>query len=282
MLRKRKEKTRCFLDFEFNTVNIARTKGRELISMGAVFLDGKNQIQEEFYRVVKPSKRTHITDRCIRFTGISREEIAKSPSFDEVAKEFLELVDKWKTTSFYVWGDSDRSVVELTVKIANADKRMGDIAKSFIDYQKEVKQKFKSQNVFNLERMADVCGMEFKHQFSALADARCLARIYKAVETKEYDKKKYKAYEQYYGIKKFIGTYKGRTVSLAKKKERLLEKQKKLAGIKKDSEEYLEIKESIAENKKSIRQLEKFFRDNTQTYEKALANLEELKKELIV
>ena len=111
---------------------------------------------------------------------------------------------------------------------------------------------------------------------------RCCRCCTNSTPAKEYDKKKYKAYEQYYGIKKFIGTYKGRTVSLAKKKERLLEKQKKLAGIKKDSEEYLEIKESIAENKKSIRQLEKFFRDNTQTYEKALANLEELKKELIV
>ena len=280
MLKKKKERTRCFLDFEFNTIEMSKSKGRELISMGAVFLKENGEIAEEYYQVVKPSKRTQITGRCVRYTGISREEFAGSPSFDVVAQRFLALIDKWNADEFYVWGNSDQSVVEVTVKVSHADERMNDIAKKFIDYQMIVKQKFKSANVFNLERMADVCGISFKHSFSALADAKCLAQIYWAVETKTYDKKKYKDYEQYYGIKRFIGTYKGRITSLSKKREHLVDKQEKIGAMKKGSEEYQVMKENIAENKKQIRHLEKFFRDNEDKYEKSFDILAELEKNL--
>lgn len=256
----------CFLDFEFNTVAAKNSKQPEVVSMGAIFVDEKGKTVKEFYSVVKPSKRTRVAERCLQYTGITRKEIKASPDFAKVTQDFLELVDKYDPGHFYVWGDSDARVVRASATFAHASIRIMHIADQFENYQLQVAKELKTSNKFSLERMAEICQYEYKHEFSALADAKCLAKVYFSFIQKQYDENRCQEYIQQYERNRFVGNYESKQRGMIKRKQHIRQMKRQLKNLPKGELAYKELKEQIASSKEKLKELEHFCKENEKQY----------------
>lgn len=248
-----KDKVHVFLDFEFTCPEQKGISKREIISMAAVFRYADGSPLTSFYSVVKPSRTQYLSARTIRLTGITQAQINKSQRFDKVAQKFLELVDDLSPSGFFVWGNADRIEVQKAVRFSHADKRMEKISDEFHDLQVDVMEQLGLPNPYNLERAADIYGIDFRHAFSAIDDAECLADIYFAYQKDDYDEEKLNSYKQFYKYRRVIGKYKlvKNNVKMAEKK--LAQLKMKSQGFDENSDDYRKIQQKIIETSEYIK-----------------------------
>ncbi len=243
-----------FLDFEFNCPEQKGVNKREIISMAAVFRYSDGSPLTSFYSVVKPSRSSKISARAKRLTGITQNQINKSQSFDKVSEQFLQLVECFSPSEYFVWGSADSVEVQKSARYSHADKRMNEISKKFHDLQVDVMEELKLDNPYNLERVADIYGIDFTHTFSAIADAECLAEIYFAYKRGFYDEEKLESYKKFYEYRSIIGRYKLTVNNIKTSKIKLSNLQSCLDELEKDSDEYERQSLKISETVKYISQ----------------------------
>lgn len=241
-----------FLDFEFNCPEQKGINKREIISMAAVFRYADGSPLTSFYSVVKPSRSPRISARAKKLTGITQSQINKSENFSKVSEQFLELVECFSPSEYFVWGSADKVEVQKSARYSHANKKIVDISKSFHDLQLDVMKEIKLSNPCNLERAADIYGIEFTHTFSAIADAECLAEIYFAYKRGLYDDKKVEAYKNFYEYRRIIGRYKLILNNIKTSEIRLANLKNNLEGLETDSEEYKSVQDKICETLKYI------------------------------
>jgi len=243
-----------FLDFEFNCPEQKGVNKREIISMAAVFRYSDGSPLTSFYSVVKPSRSSKISARAKHLTGITQNQINKSQSFDKVSEQFLQLVECFSPSEYFVWGSADSVEVQKSARYSHADKRMNEISKKFHDLQVDVMKELKLDNPYNLERVADIYGIDFTHTFSAIADAECLAEIYFAYKRGFYDEEKLVSYKKFYEYRSIIGRYKLTVNNIKTSKIKLSNLQSYLDELEKDSDEYMRQSLKISETVKYISQ----------------------------
>ncbi len=73
--------------FDMETTGFRPQKGDEIISIGAVKMNGLQVVEETFYTLVKPTQR--IPQNIIELTGIDQEMTAKAPTLREALLAFL-------------------------------------------------------------------------------------------------------------------------------------------------------------------------------------------------
>jgi len=265
-----------FLDFEFNCPEQRGVNKREIISMAAVFRYSDGSPLTSFYSVVKPSRSAKISARTKRLTGITQGQINRSQSFDKVSEQFLELVECFSPSEFFVWGSADSVEVQKSARYSHADKRIDAISRKFHDLQVDVMEELKLPNPYNLERAADIYGIDFTHTFSAIADAECLAEIYFAYKRGIYDDEKLRIYRKFYEYRDIVGKYKlimnniktseYRIENLRKNAEELsddIDAVRRINGKIEDTQKYISSQKSIADSlSPKVKEAEKFLSEN--------------------
>lgn len=236
-----------FLDFEFNCPERKGSGRREIISMAAVFRYADGSPLTSFYSIVKPSRASKISARTTRLTGITQQQINKSKSFKSVSGEFLNLVDCFSPSKFFVWGNADKIEVQKSSRYSHADMRMIEISKKFHDLQPDVMNELGLSNPYNLERIADIYGIDFIHTFSAINDAECLADIYFSCKDGLYDENKLNLYRQFYEYRSILGKYKLTKNNIKTAESKITVLKRSLEAIEKDSDSYIKSLKKIEE-----------------------------------
>lgn len=241
-----------FLDFEFNCPEQKGVNRREIISMAAVFRYSDGSPLTNFYSVVKPAKSPRISARTKKLTGITQSQINKSQNFDRVSSQFLNLVECFSPSEYFVWGNADSIEVQKSARYSGADQRMVKISENFHDLQVDIMKELSLPNPYNLERAADIYGIDFTHTFSAIADAQCLADIYFAYKRGLYDEEKLEDYKKFYEYRKITGKYKLVMNNIKTSEIKLVKLRRKAEELSEDSEDYPDICEKICETENYI------------------------------
>lgn len=247
-----RDKIYVFLDFEFNCPEQKGMNKREIISMAAVFRYSDGSPLTTFYSLVKPSRLSRISARTKSMTGITQSQINRSQSFDKVSEQFLQLVECFSPSEYFVWGNADGIEVQKSARYSHADKRMYDISGKFHDLQVDVMEELSLPNPYNLERVADIYGIDFTHTFSAIADAECLAKIYFAYRQGLYDEEKLALYKKFYQYREVIGRYKLTTNNIKTSGIRLESLKKSLEDLEEGTDSYINQREKIEETERYI------------------------------
>ncbi|WP_044477824.1 exonuclease domain-containing protein [Paenibacillus antibioticophila] len=77
--------------FDLETTGFHYHYGDEIISFGAVKVDGNQPSGEEFYSLCKPA--CSIPERIVELTGITQEMVLEAPSLLQTLRDFMSFVD---------------------------------------------------------------------------------------------------------------------------------------------------------------------------------------------
>lgn len=270
-----KLKVNCFLDFEFNCGNEYDRVHREIISIGAVFCDEYGNVRISFHRIICPTKYMKISDRCIQLTGIDRRVILKSPTFDVIVKEFLNIIKRFECINYYVWGEEDKRQVLKAATLSKADKRIKHIADRFIDLQEVISNNLKLRVNYSLENTALIYNIKYRHNFCAIDDAMCLKKVfYKYNKGVQANSELIKLVNGYYHSKKKIGNYKTIINSANQARNNIDKYIKEMEANREDAVIYNKLKEKLILSKKSALKFEKQIIDKSSDYAECIESVD--------
>lgn len=156
---------------------------REIIQIGAVLLDGKDNEINKFETYVKP--RYSILRNCITdLTHIEQRHIDSAPDIERAFKDLCDIIIDTENTILYTWSDTDTQVILKEMQLKNIDNKIiKNLCNNYIDIQKEFSEKVNIENRMNLAKALSMIGMDFSGvEHGALADAINTARIYKELQ----------------------------------------------------------------------------------------------------
>lgn len=171
---------KIFLDLEMNC-----SKEREIIEIGAVMVNFKNEIVSEFSSYVTPTTSV-ITERTTKLTGITQNHITHSPSLSVVLSHFLD----WSGTSDYIiysWSMTDYNQLHKeTIKKNIIDSRLDYMFANWYDYQREFSNLINYDGQISLKNAINALDLQFqgKHH-TALSDAQNTASLFFAANSNQ-------------------------------------------------------------------------------------------------
>lgn len=163
---------KIIVDFEMNC-----GMKREIIEVGAVRLNEKNQVFSEFCSYVRP--RNHISKRTFSLTGIKQSDVVKALELKEVLDDFLEWIGD-DCTAIYSWSSND--LLQLEKECAEKRIENNELRRIFSiwhDYQKEFGELLHYNGQLSLKNAVSAIDSSFiGKQHSALNDARNTAVVF--------------------------------------------------------------------------------------------------------
>jgi inhibitor of KinA sporulation pathway (predicted exonuclease) len=165
------------LDVEFNGRKFASELPQEILEIGAVKVNEKLQMLDQFHSVVKPVYFSKLNRFVKQKTGIMQEEIDAAEGFVPVFGRFQEWMQD-ETMLFVSWGGED-------MKVMLQDLRFHKIETSwaqnpiYIDLLKDFKVHYDLKNDMNLKEAVEHAGLEWEgDEHRALSDAINTAHIF--------------------------------------------------------------------------------------------------------
>ncbi|MBO4288890.1 MAG: exonuclease domain-containing protein [Lachnospiraceae bacterium] len=171
---------KIFIDLEMTPVAASKLPSggslrSEVIEIGAVALDERNNVIGSFDEFVRPVHTDHVADNITGLTGIGTEQVAQAAPFTEVFPRFLEWCGP--VCTFYAWSRNDQAqlIKECDDKGIDADKQL----RGWKDFQEIFVRKFGYERRMSLSAAITLAGLDFKGRpHSALADAENTAALY--------------------------------------------------------------------------------------------------------
>lgn len=177
-----------FIDFE------ATQYTHEIISIGCVREDGATF--ESFVWV----KRSHMSNFITRLTGITKDDVSKAPTSDEVFEKFYHWIENDNNFEFYCYGDNDIDFIRSNLKRTSnkyAIAALSIIGTNLTDYATYVKTYFGLHKPIALRRLVayyrNVDKIDQSH--NALEDSQFLKEVYDHVSTEEADSEAFPEYK---------------------------------------------------------------------------------------
>lgn len=184
------------IDFEMNPVarnskNVREALHREIIEIGAVKVNNKNEIEDRFNCYVKPEYNTAITAFITRLTGISTSDVERAVFL----RTALQMLEEWigysRKARIYSWSNSDLLQIQTECTYKQID--IPNNLSHWMDFQKEYPRLMGldvSYEQMGLHAAAEQFGiiMDKNHSHSALYDAEITAELLIPVLTGEYRK----------------------------------------------------------------------------------------------
>lgn len=168
---------RFFIDFEGTQFS------QEIISVGVVAEDG-----ETFYSTVKP-KTGKINNFITNLTGLTKEEISKAPTADDVFEKLWNWIEEkahMSNANFFVYGDQDFNFIRHTIKNCEnyfANMCLCRMLGNLKNYSKIVTHTFHLERDISLTKILSAFrGEEIKQEHNALEDAIFLKELVNYVE----------------------------------------------------------------------------------------------------
>jgi 3'-5' exoribonuclease 1 len=149
----------------------------EIIEIGAVKVNEKLEIVDEFFVFIRPLLHPKIDKFCTKLTSITQEDVEDAPQFDMAIKQFEDWMGVDETrTALFSWGDFDK-------RQFLADARLHELELGWIKYWACLQRhysKFKgSSNQIGLKNALKLEGLEFDGvQHRAIEDARNMAELF--------------------------------------------------------------------------------------------------------
>jgi 3'-5' exoribonuclease 1 len=91
-----------------------KTHVSEIIEIGAVKLNSKLEIVDEFDSFIKPEINPHLSDFCKKLTTIKQLEVDSADDFDAVLPHFADWISDGGKTGYWLcsWGFYDRKMLK--------------------------------------------------------------------------------------------------------------------------------------------------------------------------
>ena len=194
-----------FIDLEMNNVakehkDFIRVSRQETIEIGAVKLDDKFEVVDEFKEYVKPQFNAIIEPKFVHLTGITTADVSGADVFAKVLKRFI----KWCGSDYkiYSWSDCDKNQLQNEIKAKELsefdnDEGLRYMYENWIDYQNEFKNELHLSHIMSLSKAVDLSGMAFQGKaHDGLIDARNTALLFRASRNSEDYAKMKKAFDE--------------------------------------------------------------------------------------
>ena len=167
---------------------------QETIQIGAVLLDEDYEVIDEFNTFVKPEYGC-IDSFIKNLTGISQNDVADAPCFEEALEAFLDWLpaDDVRCVS---WSNSDpRQIIHESFEKGIEDDRLEIIFANWIDCQKTFGQKMDRKKSYSLEEALFISNIAPEGRaHDGLVDAVNTAVLFTKLET-DHDYKLNEYYE---------------------------------------------------------------------------------------
>lgn len=100
--------TKMFLDLEMSMhpYKVDKSFKQEIIQVGYVLYNQKNEVIEEYNQMIKPTLHPKITKRTQKFLGIAQEDVDKGIEYKEFYKHFSKVIEE-HNPAIIVWGRND-------------------------------------------------------------------------------------------------------------------------------------------------------------------------------
>jgi inhibitor of KinA sporulation pathway (predicted exonuclease) len=109
-------------DLEATCWDQGEKKDNETIEIGAVMVDDKKEIVDEFSQFIKPTKYPILSDFCKNLTSIRQEDVDDAPLFPVVIEDFKSWIGvKEQDYILCSWGFYDRKQFEADCALHNLD-----------------------------------------------------------------------------------------------------------------------------------------------------------------
>ena len=156
---------------------------QETIQIGAVLLDEDYEVIDEFNTYVKPEYGC-IDSFIENLTGISRNDVANAPCFEDALEAFLDWLpaDDVRCVS---WSNSDpKQIIHETFEKGIEDERLEIIFANWIDCQKTFGQKMDRKKSYSLEEALFISNIAPEGRaHDGLVDAANTAVLFTKLET---------------------------------------------------------------------------------------------------
>lgn len=148
----------------------------EIIEIGAVKLNEKNEIIDEFHYYIRP-KNSKITMRDLKFLKIDKSNFDNALDFPIAYSQMIKWIDKHE---IYSWGSNDLMFLKTSCKLNKIKCSL-----KINDLQKIYKNNIMNEKLYSVEDAVTLIGEVFDgHQHSALCDAKNTAKIFKFLKKK--------------------------------------------------------------------------------------------------
>lgn len=186
---------KVFIDLEMHPIPHSYTEERqictqEIIEIGAVMLNDRNEEISSFCEFVHPAYVTKIYAKFQKLTGITTPDIAEASPLTEVLPRFIE----WCGESYeiYSWSDSDIWQILNETRLKNLEYIAGlaYMLNHWHDFQQDFCELLHLEKVMNLGRAVTLAGLDFSgREHDGLADARTTSRLYvESRDSKSFDR----------------------------------------------------------------------------------------------
>lgn len=186
---------RVFIDLEmhpipFNCKEERQICTQEIIEVGAVMLNDKNEEISSFCEFVRPVYVKKIYAKFQKLTGITTEDIIDASLLAEVLPHLIE----WCGDSYeiYSWSDSDiwQILNETRLKKLEDIPGLSYMLNHWHDFQQDFCDLLHLNKVMNLGRAVTLAGLDFSgREHDGLADARTTSLLYvESRDSKSFDR----------------------------------------------------------------------------------------------
>ena len=164
---------KIIVDFEMNC-----SKEKEIIEIGAVMLNSKNEIISEYSSYVAPTNCS-ITKQTTKLTGITSSHVAHSSTLQEILTNFLDWCGSYNY-EIYSWSMTDYTQLYNEALSKNiTDPKLNYMLSNWHDYQREFSNLINYDGQLSLKNAISAIDSTFKgKQHSALADAQNTASLF--------------------------------------------------------------------------------------------------------
>lgn len=150
---------------------------REMIEIGACWMNRQGEILDVFQSFVKPVHRPVLTDFCTKLTTIEQSDVQNAPTFDQVAPLLAQFVAKHAGVdgSWGSWGNYDRIQFEHDSKRHGVPNPVGVLAHTNFKGEFAKRRKIKQVGMMRALSIAGISHTGAHHR--ALDDALNIAKI---------------------------------------------------------------------------------------------------------
>ena len=171
------------LDLEFTPTRLGKgALGAEIIEVGAVKVDARGNVVDEFSRMVKPLYSRGVSRITHRLTGIGNEDLTAARPLDAVLAEFAEWVGPGRVR-MVTWSDADR--LQLWKECA-AKGILAGLPVRWLDIQRLYPRLYGiPRQMVALERACLNCGIPYEERSAhrALYDAKVTAELFQMMRS---------------------------------------------------------------------------------------------------
>lgn len=151
---------------------------QEIIQIGAVMLDQKHRIIDEFSSFVKP-EYGKVDEFIENLTGITQDVVDQAPILRSVLMKFADWIGERQATVLS-WSDSDYHQLKNEMRIKKIKHhKIQDLLDSWVDFQRSFDQMLGLKNQYALEDAMNISRLQVMGRMhDGLCDAYNTARLF--------------------------------------------------------------------------------------------------------